>query len=574
MNADQLLAHFDRIADAPGAILRLRRFILDLAVRGKLVPQDPNDEPASGLLKRIAAEKARLVKAGEIKKQKPLSAVSEIEQFFDLPNGWCATRLAVVSICLDYLRKPVNSTERDQRIADKPQSELFPYYGATQQQGWIDDYIFDEELVLLGEDGVPFFDPLRSKAYLIEGKSWVNNHAHVFRGILVSHQFLVHCLNIFDYSGRVVGATRSKLNQSRAIDIPIMLPSLAEQHRIVAKVDELMALCDRLEAARTERETTRDRLAAASLARLNAPDPDPAIFKSHAAFVLENLAPLTTRLDQIKALRQTILNLAVRGKLVEQESSEGGVDDLLEEFSVQQRRLIAKKKLKHSVVTCNLEVQENLTAIPNSWRWVPLGKLISFGPQNGISPKATNSTDAPRAITLTATTSGTFDASHFKHVEADVPADSEYWLREGDLLFQRGNTREYVGIAAYFSGASGAFLYPDLIMKVRLLDGLYLPYVHWALIAPDARTYFSTHATGAQKTMPKINQQTLLNAPVPLPPLAEQHRIVAKVDELTALCDRLEARLARGDETRGRLVEAVLREVVEMDGDHWECKGV
>ena len=265
MNADRLLAHYDRIADAPDAVPRLRRFILDLAVRGSLVEQDPNDEPALELLKRIAAEKARLVKAGEIRKQKLLPPVEETEQPFELPSGWYATRLATVAVCLDYMRIPINKTEREQRIAGKPQSDLFPYFGATQQQGWIDDYIFDEELVLLGEDGIPFFDQLRSKAYLITGKSWVNNHAHVFRGVFVSNQFLVHCLNVFDYSGRVVGATRAKLNQTRAIDIPIMLPPLAEQHRIVAKVDELTALCNRLEASLATRDQTRHRLLAALL---------------------------------------------------------------------------------------------------------------------------------------------------------------------------------------------------------------------------------------------------------------------------------------------------------------------
>lgn len=249
----------------PDQIKNLRQTILNLAVHGKLVPQDPNDEPASELLKRIAKEKTRLVKAGEIKKQKSVEPVEQIEQSFDLPSGWSLTRLALVAVCLDYMREPINQAERTRRIAGKSQSLLFPYFGATQQQGWIDDYIFDEELVLLGEDGVPFFDPLRSKAYLISGKSWVNNHAHVFRGIFLSPPYLVHWLNTFDYSGRVVGATRAKLNQAKAVDIPIMLPPLPEQRRIVAKVDELMEVCDQLEAAQAERETTRERLFSALL---------------------------------------------------------------------------------------------------------------------------------------------------------------------------------------------------------------------------------------------------------------------------------------------------------------------
>ena len=252
--------NFASLTKRPEQVKALRQTILNLAVRGKLVPQDPNDEPATELLKRIAKEKARLVNAGEIKKQKSVDPVEQIEQPFNLPSGWSLTQLAFVAVCLDYMREPINQAERTRRIAGKSQSLLFPYFGATQQQGWIDDYIFDEELVLLGEDGVPFFDPLRSKAYLISGKSWVNNHAHVFRGIFLSHPYLVHWLNTFDYSGRVVGATRAKLNQARAVDIPIMLPPLPEQHRIVAKVDELMTLCDSLEGSLATGDNVRRRL--------------------------------------------------------------------------------------------------------------------------------------------------------------------------------------------------------------------------------------------------------------------------------------------------------------------------
>jgi type I restriction enzyme, S subunit len=266
MNAEQLLAHYERIADAPDAVARLRRFVLDLAVRGKLVPQDPGEEPASDLMKRIAAQKARILSLREMGREKPSPTATGKEIAFDLPAGWAVAFLNDVAICLDYRRVPVNGAEREARIAGKAQESLFPYYGATQQQGLIDDYLFEGEFVLLGEDGAPFHDPLKQKAYLIAGRSWVNNHAHIFECILISPLFLVHCLNAFDYVGRVVGATRAKLNQAQAVTIPLAVPPLAEQHRIVAKVDELMALCDRLEAALTTGEHARRRLLEALLA--------------------------------------------------------------------------------------------------------------------------------------------------------------------------------------------------------------------------------------------------------------------------------------------------------------------
>jgi type I restriction enzyme S subunit len=181
-----------------------------------------------------------------------------------------------------------------------------------------------------------------------------------------------------------------------------------------------------------------------------------------------------------------------------------------------------------------------------------------FGPQNGIFPKPTSRPDAPRAITLTATTKGTFDSNYFKRVDATIPSDSEFWLRSGDLLFQRGNTREYVGMAAYYTGAPGLLLYPDLMMKVRLSEKMDLRYVHLCAIAPYARAYFSAHASGAQATMPKINQRVLVKLPIPLAPLLEQHRILAKVAEVMLVGDRLEAQLTSGQIDGSRLLEAIL----------------
>ena len=160
----------------------------------------------------------------------------------ELPIGWVETELQVVSEILDNLRKPINSTERGGRIGN------IPYYGATGQAGWIDDYLFDEELVLVGEDGAPFFDKTKNVAYLINGKSWVNNHAHVLKAIskITSNKFLLHFLNQFDYKDFVGGTTRLKLTQGDLKIIPVPLPPLPEQHRIVAKLDTLFGHLDAL----------------------------------------------------------------------------------------------------------------------------------------------------------------------------------------------------------------------------------------------------------------------------------------------------------------------------------------
>lgn len=166
------------------------------------------------------------------------------------PNDWVSTKLEIVVEILDAMRIPVNNNERQSRIEGKLASELFPYYGATGEVGKIDGYLFNEELVALGEDGVPFFDHLKTKAYLLTGKTWVNNHAHVLKGWPngLNNKLLLHYLNQFDYQGYVNGGTRLKLTQANMRTIPVPLPPLAEQKIIVDKLNTLLTKVEQSKA--------------------------------------------------------------------------------------------------------------------------------------------------------------------------------------------------------------------------------------------------------------------------------------------------------------------------------------
>ncbi|RKH58872.1 restriction endonuclease subunit S [Corallococcus llansteffanensis] len=164
----------------------------------------------------------------------------------ELPPGWTEAPLEALVDILDSARVPLNASEREKRIEGKPAHTLFPYYGATGQVGEIDDFLFDEPLILLGEDGVPFFDRLRHKAYLVLGKCWVNNHAHVLRAIeaVADRRYLVGYLNVFDYNGFVTGSTRLKLTQAAMRSIPVAVAPLPEQKRIADNLDALLARVD------------------------------------------------------------------------------------------------------------------------------------------------------------------------------------------------------------------------------------------------------------------------------------------------------------------------------------------
>lgn len=163
------------------------------------------------------------------------------EQPYHIPENWCWTYLTSgVAECLDNFRSPINATERASRSGD------VPYYGATGQVGWIDDYLTEEQLVLVGEDGAPFLDLLKDKAYLIEGKAWVNNHAHILRSYFgnVGNYYLLNYLNCFDFTGYVNGTTRLKLTQASMNRIPVPLAPLAEQQRIVNRIESIFAKLD------------------------------------------------------------------------------------------------------------------------------------------------------------------------------------------------------------------------------------------------------------------------------------------------------------------------------------------
>ena len=354
--AEHVLTHFDRISDAPASIPRLRRFILDLAVRGKLVPQDPNDEPASELLKRIAVEKERLAIAGNFKTHNSDFPRDDTDFPFSIPANWVWSYLDDISaIARGGSPRPIKSYLTDDpdgipwiKIGDSVRGNI--YIDKTKER-IRSTGLTKSRLVVPG-------DLLLSNSMSFGYPYITNIEGCIHDGWLVIRtpekfldKFYLHTVLLSDhakvaFSKAASGAVVQNLNAAKVRLLSVPLPPLEEQHRIVAKVDELMALCDQLESARTDRETTRNRLAAASLARLDAPDSNPTTFQNHAAFALKNLIPLTTRSDQIKALRQTILNLAIRGKLVAQDPNDQPASELLKQIAAEKARLDRAKKIK------------------------------------------------------------------------------------------------------------------------------------------------------------------------------------------------------------------------------------
>ena len=543
MNAEHLLTHFDRIADAPDAIPRLRRFILDLAVRGKLVPQDPNDEPASELLKRIAAEKARLVKAGEIKKTKVLAELTEDEKIFGVPKGWGWVRLGDIATYMQRGRSPKYATGTNVVVISQKcvqwsglDLSVAKEIDTASFQDYEDYRLLRDEDLLWNSTGTGTIGRVVRVTCPAE-KLVCDSHVTLIRCPHVVSEYIRIWLRSDHVYGviedRAAGSTKQvELTSGLALGWQVPLPPLAEQHRIVAKVDELMTLCDRLEAARIEREATRNRMAAASLARLNAPDPDPATFQNHATFALNNLTPLTTRPDQIKAFRQTILNLAVRGKLVPQNPNDEPASELLKRIREWQIEAIAQKQIRAPRKSLKLiRHDESPYLRPNGWEWARLGEVIYIQSGDGLTAANMRGGDVP-----------VFGGNGINGYHDTRNVDQPTII---------------IGRVGYYCGSihvtpPKAWVTDNAFITHFCQDAINLRFL--VLLLNGTNLKEDENATA----QPVISGSKIYPIIVGLPPLAEQHRIVAKVDELMTLCDRLEASLALGDESRGRLLEALL----------------
>jgi type I restriction enzyme, S subunit len=560
MNAERLLAHHEQIADAPDAIARLRRFILDLAVRGKLVPQDPNDEPASELLKRIAKEKARLVKAGEIRKWKVLPQVEEPP--FDLPRNWRWTPIREVASDRGQEIPQSTFTYIDVTAIDKEagvvaNAKVLQANEAPSRARKItrkDDVIYSCVRPYLLNVAVIETDfnprPIASTAFAI-----LNGHGLVmprYLWIVLRSPFMVECV---EENQR--GQAYPAINDADFAVLPFPLPPLAEQHRIVAKVDELMGLYDRLAAARQAREAVRNRLVAVSLARLSAPDPE--TFQADARFALDALPALTTRPDQIKRLRQTILSLAIRGRLVPQNENDEPAAELLRRIAKEKARLVSEKKLKRQEELPPIDYDNIPFDVGAGWVWSKAGDIflnVTDGFHNTPSPV----TKGYPYITAKHIRPGKIDFDNCLRVDTKNHGEllAKTRVKRGDILIVNigagCGTAAIVDVDYEFSFKNVAILNlpSDMDEKFILLFLLYYRDLIFDELIKG----------GAQ---PFLGLGMLREMSIPIPPLAEQHRIAAKVDALMALCDRLEASLTVTAATRRRLLDALLTEALAPD---------
>ena len=557
-----LLSNMELLATAPGGVAKLRELILTLAVQGKLVPQDPADEPAGVLLQKIRAEKDRLIAEGKIKRDKPLAEIGDEEKPFELPPGWEWLRLGSTMEMLNGRAfKPSEWMDaglpivRIQNLNNPNASFNYCDPSTVVDKNRIDDGAF-----LISWSGTPG----TSFGAFIWSRGAAALNQHIFKCVLIGRVFLPEFLRLSINSQLNVliaqaqgGVGLQHVTKGVLENLVLVLPPLAAQSRIVARVEALMRLCDALEAKGQLEASQHAQLVSTLLGTLTA-STTPEELAAHWQRVAQHFDLLVDRPEAIDALEQTLLQLAVRGLLVPQDPTDEPASALLQKIRAEKDRLIATGQIKRDKPLPPITDEEKPFELPVGWAWVRLGGVALQGPSNGLSPKPQELPTDVRCLSLSATTQGFFKPECFKYVDVSSQAAQQFFLKNGDLLIQRGNSLEYVGIAAIYDGPDDAYIYPDLMMRLQLSTCVKTEFIHTMLVCADGRSYFQRNATGTQGTMPKVNQATVAGAPIPLPPLAEQSRIVTRVTALRRLCADLRQRLAERQSVQARLAEALL----------------
>ncbi|MCW4987908.1 restriction endonuclease subunit S [Enterobacter mori] len=545
-------------------IKKLRELILELAVRGKLVPQDPNDEPASELLKRIAAEKAELVKQGKIKKQKPLPEISEDEKPFELPVGWEWGRVGDIAIFTNGFAFKSSDFKDDGvgivKIGDIDSAGFI----STENMSYVDQSVVENlPLDLEAEPGCLVI----AMSGATTGKLGFNTTNKIFflnqrvgkiSPLLMNKYYLYYYLStkIAENLSISMGSAIPNISTIQINNIIIPLPSEREQQIIVDKINELIFLCDQLEQQSLTSLDAHQQLVETLLATLTD--------SQNAEELAENWVRISQHFDtlftteaSIDALKQTILQLAVMGKLVPQDPNDEPASELLKRIEQEKAQLVKEGKIKKQKPLPSVSDEEKSFELPDGWEWTTMqGLYPEF--QNGLSSRGSSSGKDSVVIRLA-------DIKNWKVSFADTRAiaitDSEkqkYCLDKNDILIVRVNgSADIVGGFVLYDDDQNV-CYCDHFIRLRLpykrvIDENYLILVASSpLIRRKINNLFIT--TAGQKT---VNQTHISSLLFPLPPYKEQKCIVARVNELFSLCEQLKLRLQSAHQTQLNLADAL-----------------
>jgi type I restriction enzyme S subunit len=535
MNNDWFFEKFALIADAPGAVDRIRELVLQMAIQGRLVQQDPTDEPANAtLLKYPSTVSAKFIKTPDAGTPCPK---------ITLPLGWVWNRLTNV------LKKLTDGTHHS-----PPNSNFgeFPYVTAkniknhgieisnlTYVTKELHNEIFSRcnpehgDLLYIKDGattGIVAINQLREEFSMLSSVALLK-----LTGAIDNRYLLWTLRSPFFYNqirAAMKGAAITRVNLTELAQTWIPLPPLAEQKRIVAKVDELMGLCDELEAQQQERELRKSVLVRSSLSRF-AESPT----RENLGYLFHNSYDIPP-----SELRKSILTLAVQGKLVPQDPNDEPAMALLQQIKLDKSLLVKEGKLRGSTTITPMEAQEGEFELPSSWTWVPFGQIMVNRDGERI-PVSKEERESKSKTYDYYGASGVIDKIDNYLFDKPLLLIGE----DGANLINRSTPIAFIARGKYWVNN-----------HAHVLDGIsedFLRYIELHINAINLERYITGSA------QPKMNQAKMNSIPIALPPLAEQRRIVAKVNQLMALVDELERQQEASREKATKLLDAIVHEM-------------
>lgn len=532
MRLEEFFDKFELFAEAPNAVAKMQELILELAITGKVVEQDRREKSALDLLH--AATRSVV----------PLTVNNNTA-----PAGWAAIPLGCAI---------TSNTGGGTPSKHNPAYWDGPIHWASVKDIQSEKYL-TKTIDSITEEGLrnSSSNLIPAGRLLVVTRMGLGKLAINLIPVAINQDlraiepnesldldFAYLLFKSLKLVGKGVTVKGIKVDELHAM--PIWLPPLAEQKRIVAKVDELMALCDRLEAQQQERDTRHAALARAALARFTA-DPTPA----NLEYLFHDSYAITPA-----DLRKTILTLAVQGKLIVQDKSDGSAVELIGHVAA--KRNAANLKEYEAVAQDEVPFE-----IPDSWTWVRLGN-ISLASDSGWSPQCHSEPRSGKewgVLKVSAVSWGAFRHEENKALPLGVPGRPECEVKPGDFLLSRANTEELVARSVIVERTPPRLMMSDKIVRFTFPDEIDKAYINIANSSSFARDYYARNASGTSSSMKNVGREVMCNLPVPLPPISEQRRIVARVEQLMALVDQLEGHLTATCATAEKLMEALVAEL-------------
>ena len=547
-------------------VKKLRELILELAVRGKLVAQDARDLPASELVKRIKIEKAELLAKGSIKKSKPLPAIDKEENPTVLPDGWEWVRLGEITSIRGGSTPSMNKSEY--------WNGDIPWISPKDMHGGM---IVDSELKITAAAMTETnLELVPTGSILIVGRSGILKRklpAQITAVPCAVNQDIKAVTPIRPLSGRYLqliffgnernilvrdvkqGTTVQSLVYESLFSRPFGLPPEAEQYRIVAKVDELMALCDQLEARHSNAADAHEQLVS-HLLRTITQSQSAAHFNANWQRIAAHFDTLFTSEASIDALKQTLLQLAVMGKLVAQDVNDEPASALLKRFQVEKGKLIAEGTIKKGQPLVAITAEEKKFGIPQGWEWTRL-KDVVYVLGDGLHGTPKYSPNEKCYF---------INGNNLQNGIIEIKSETKT-ISEKEMDKHKKNLN-YRTILVSINGTIGnvAFYNNEKIALGKsacyfnLANQISKDYLRLLIESPYFASYAARSVSGT--TIMNLSLAAMNNFPLPIAPFPEQLRIVAKVSEFMAMCDRLSSRIVNAKQQRKKLADVLVEHAV------------